>query len=83
MKYLAESNETIVERHLQKSSYGLHYDPMVLLVLIFLKTLKITPNSERYGHMLSAYFWREIEDYNLKEMDGATGTAKLANYTLL
>ena len=38
---------------------------------------------ERYGRMLSDYFWREIEDYNLKDMwfqqDGATSRILLAS----
>ena len=47
----------------------------------------MTVNSKRYGRMLSDYFWREIEYYNLEEMwfqrHGGTSHTTLVNRALL
>lgn len=47
----------------------------------------ITVNSDRYGRMLTDYFWREIENYDLENMwfqqDGTTSHTTQTNRALL
>ena len=67
-----------------------HYGPVQLVLLTFFEKAHGTArtlNLQRYRPMLSNYFWRKIEDYNLEvlwfQQDGATGSKTLSHRDLL